>query len=95
MEGAMLRHYAERMDKTQKYAQAQLDKSIYELINRYNIQEIELLEFLKGMAQNTWCGARNYKRACPEDNHEQAFVHIQRHLGLLAPINAIEMTCNS
>jgi hypothetical protein len=35
-------------------------------------QEIELLEFLKGMAHNTWCGARNYKRACPEDNHEEA-----------------------
>jgi hypothetical protein len=42
MEGAMLRHNAGRTDKTQKYAQAQLDKSIYELINRYNRQEIEL-----------------------------------------------------
>jgi hypothetical protein len=33
MEGAMLRHNAGRTDKTQKYAQAQLDKSIYELID--------------------------------------------------------------
>jgi hypothetical protein len=24
------------------------------------------------MAHNTWCGARNYRRTCPEDNHEQA-----------------------
>jgi hypothetical protein len=71
MLGAMIRHSAGRIDKTQKYAQARLDHSIFELVTRYDRQEIELLDFLKGMAHNTWSGTRNYRRAQSEENDEQ------------------------
>jgi hypothetical protein len=71
MEGAMIRHSAGRVDKTQKYAQAKLDYSIFQLVTRYDQKEIELLDFLKGMAHNTWSGTTNYRPAQSEENDDQ------------------------
>jgi hypothetical protein len=71
MEGAMIRHSAGRLDKTQKYSQVKLDCSIFELVTGYDNHEIELLEFLKGMAHNTWSGTRNYRRAQSEESEDQ------------------------